>query len=120
MANEISSSFNLSVTKNGATFSASSNKSNDQAGSITVSTVQNIGTAAELLALGDISGVPAMLLVRNLDTANYVELALDSGMTQKFAKLLFGQFALLPPSVAAIYARANTAAVNCQILAIEA
>lgn len=120
MSSEISVSASVSASKNGASFTARGDSTLDQAGNQTVHNVQNIGTAAELIALGDISGVPSTLYVQNLDTTNFVELALDSGMTNKFAKILPGKFVLLSPAVAAIYAKANTAAVNIQVLATEA
>lgn len=120
MANEISSSVALSVSKNSASFSARADKTFDQSGNVAIQNVQNVGTAAEALSLGDISGVPAMILIQNLDTANYVDVALDSGMTQIFAKIGAGKHALWPPNAAAVYVRANTAAVRILVLACEA
>ncbi len=120
MASEISTSASVSVAKNGASFAARASATLTQTGNVTIQNVQIIGTSAELLAMGDITGVPSALLVQNLDPTNYVEIALDSGMTQKFAKLLAGEFLLIRPSTASNYAKANTAACNCLVLAVEA
>lgn len=120
MASEISVDGSVSVTKNGASFSARAQKVLDQTGNQTVHNVQNIGTSAELIALGDIAGTPSTLFVQNLDTTNYVELSLNSGMTQRFATLRAGEFLLLRPSSASIYAAANTSAVNILVLSTEA
>jgi hypothetical protein len=119
MANEITSSTSLTVTKNGATFNASANKTFTQTGNVALNAVQNIGTAAELVSLGDITGVPGAMLVKNLDTTNFIEISLDSGGTQIFAKLTAGKGMLWFPSVAAVYAKSDTAACRLQVLAIE-
>lgn len=121
MANELNTNITFSVNKNNILISGVLNKSNDMSGTELISNVQTIGeSAGEALQLGDITGVPGGLFVRNLDETNYVELALDSNMTQKFAKLLPGQGLVLPPAVAAIYAKANTAACPCHVVACEA
>ena len=119
MANEISIGASLSINKNSTPFTARADKTFDQTGNVTVQLIQNIGTSAEILAYGDLSGVPGAILVKNMDATNYVELSLDSGGTQIFAKLAAGRGMVWIPSVAAVYAKANTAACRLLILACE-
>jgi hypothetical protein len=120
MALEITASASLQATKNGASTNRSATTSLTMAGDDMIQTTQVIGTSAEALAFGEIAGVPAYVWLRNTDAANYVELATDSGMSNKFAKLLAGEVMLFPPSSATIYALANTAAVRLEIVAEEA
>lgn len=120
MANEIQVSATLTATKNSFTISGSSTGYHDMAGNNLIEATQTIGTSYEALALGDISGAPGYLYVKNMDATNYVELALDTGMTEKFIKLLPGQAAVFPPAVGTIYAKANTAPCLCAVAACEA
>lgn len=121
MANEITFAASLSISKSGATATGNITDQEDLAGVGKLATTQNIGTAAETLTFpSDLTteGI-TYLWIRNLDATNYVELALDSGMAQVFAKIPAGKVALFPPATGnpTIYARANTAAVNVQIVA---
>jgi hypothetical protein len=119
MANEIMISAGFQASKSGATISASESGSFDMTGDDMVQGTQLIGTAAEVLNLGEVSGDVALLFAKNLDATNFVEIALDSGMTQKFIKLRPGRFALLPPATATLYAKADTASCRLQIAAVE-
>lgn len=119
MANEIAVSFALSASKGGATISLAKSKSLDMVGTDMGQMTQQIGTSAEVIAFGDIAMPTAYLAITNLDATNFVELALDSGMVNKFAKLLPGAFCLFPPCTSAIYAKADTAAVTVQVGAME-
>jgi len=123
MANEITASAQLSASKNGVTLNNSVSltvqASKDMAGDQMTQNVQIIGTSAEALDVGDVSTI-GYVLIKNLDSTNFVELALDSGVsTQKFAKLRAGDFAVFPASTATIYAKADTSPCNCLVMAIE-
>ena len=107
------------VAKNSNIFSANGSRTDTSYGAV-VSKIQIIGTSAELLNLGDISGIPTLLLVKHNDTANFVELALDAAMTKKIAKIYPTRFAVFAPTAAAIYARANTDAVKVLVFAVGA
>lgn len=116
MSNEIQASGTLIASKGGATINAVKTHTHTLTGNQMLQAVQAIGTSAELVAFpSDLTaeGIGYYQIV-NLDTTNYVELALDSGMTNKFAKLLAGGVALVPAHADSpgIYARANTAACN--------
>lgn len=119
MANEITSRAALFIAKNGVQAANDFTVSGDLAGSAFFTNVQNIGTAAEALDFNDLA-TANMALFKNLDAVNYVELALDAPVAAPFAKLKPGQVALLPLKTLAIYAKANGAAVNLLVQAVEA
>lgn len=92
--------------------------------------MQNIGTSAEPLLLGDVNTGPNAtealfyLFVKNLGPTNYVEIATDAGYTKVFAKLRVNEFCLVPISqtynqAAVASAKANTAAVDVLVVAIS-
>lgn len=120
MANEITASASLVAAKGGVQVSFTATKQNDMAGSDMLQNTQDIGTTAETVGFGAITGAPAMVLIQNLDPTNFIELGLSSGMTDKFAKLLPGQVILFPPSTATIYAKADTAECKVLVEAVEA
>lgn len=122
MANEISVRGYLTGTKNGVTVTGDTTKSITLAGSQLASGVQNIGTTTEQLSFpADLTteGI-GYLYVKNLDATNYVEIGLNTPVTQIMIKLLAGQVAVFPPYSGnpTIYAKANTAAINLQWVAV--
>ena len=119
MANEIYVSVSAQASKGGAAVNNSGSQTATMSGDQMVTSVQSVGTSAEALVFGDVTTIGYVLL-KNLDATNFVEIALDSGVsTQKFAKLLAGGVALFPASTATIYAKADTGAVNLLVQAIE-
>ncbi len=121
MANEISISASLTCTKSSVTVaSGGQSKSVDLAGDQMLANVQIVGTSAEAIQMADVT-VGGYMFIRNMDATNFVQLALDSAVaTQIFAKLKPGEFALFrPPTGATIYAKADTANCNCQVVAVE-
>ena len=119
MANEITASVSLSVSKSGASVSGSGSASADMANDEMVALVQQVTTSAASLTKGDIS-VIGWLYARNMDATNYVELGLDSGMTQVFAKLQPGKACLIPMALSNVYAKANTATCRVNVVMSEA
>lgn len=94
-----------------------------------IANVQNIGTTAESLALGDVNTGPTSseglfyLFVKNLGPTNYLELSTDN-FTKIFAKLRVNEFCLVPVSqtfnnAAVAFAKANTAAVDALVVAVS-
>lgn len=82
--------------------------------------VQSIGTTTEAIAFpADFSGAPSWLMIYNMDSTNFVTIGLDNAnpITQIFAKLLPGQFLLMPAATATLYADADTAACLIQVIA---
>ena len=118
MANEITCSASLAAAKSGAAISNSGSKQITMTANPMQSVVQNIGTTTEALVFGDIVAVK-YLFIKNLDATNYIEVGLNTPVTQIFAKLLAGEFALLPVGTSVIYAKANTAACNLLVAATD-
>jgi hypothetical protein len=108
-------------TTAGGSSSASSSNSVTQSGSTYSGNTQVIGTATEVLVIAADSVMPGYLFLKNLDATNFVEFDLNtpvSGGTTAFCKLKAGEFAFIPTSRITIYAKADTANVNVQILAV--
>lgn len=118
MANEISASASLSAGKNGVALSNSFSRSADMSGDEMIANIQNVGTTAEAVVLGDISTI-GFLLIKNLDDTNFVEIDAANTFDKFPQKLLAGDFVLLKPQTTTIYAKANTAACNLLVQAIE-
>lgn len=90
----------------------------DQVGSENIGATQAIATSSTAIALGNVTTVGYVLVI-NTDAANYVEI--DSASTfDKFPqKILAGKGVLLAPQTVTIYGKANTAAVNIRVVAVE-
>lgn len=117
MAQEISISISLGVTKGNLRDSIALSGRFDLAASAPVkaSGIAIIGTGShEAIPLGDL-GTPGFVLLRNLDDTNYVEVGKDStGSFVPFLKLKAGEPAIFRLSSAAPYAKANTGNVRLQ------
>ena len=122
MANEITYAVSLAVSKGGASISSGTLSDTINMTGVDMGTVtQAIGTLNEALDLpADVAGA-VHLVVKNLDAANYVEIFSDSGNANLLSKLLAGEACSLRavPSTTALYARANTAAVQIQFWICE-
>jgi hypothetical protein len=122
MANEISVRGYLTGTKNGVTVTGDTTKSITLAGSQLASGVQEIGTATEQLSFpGDLTteGI-GYLYLKNLDATNFIEVGLNTPLTQILVKLTAGQVAVFPPYSGnpTIYCKADTAACDLQWVAV--
>jgi hypothetical protein len=120
MANEIFTSLELTARKNGATISARVSGDQDMAGDDLLQLTQVIGTTAEAVSFGEITGAPAQVMIQNLDATNFVEIGGDSGLTVFKLKILAGKAVLISPSSGTMYAKADTAAVRILVVAVEA
>lgn len=120
MANELFTAVKITARKGGANLVVDSSVSQDMTGSEIVQTTQSIGTSAETVSLGEISGAPKQVLIKNLDVTNFVEIGGDSGLTVFKLKILPGCSNLISPSSATIYAKADTAAVRILVAAASA
>jgi hypothetical protein len=121
MANEITLSGTLSLVKNGVTIAASITKLISQSGTNNNTVTQNIGTSSEAIVLTDISAVGYMMFI-NLDSTNYVAIGTANPAVAADAPihLLPGECALVPTRQETWYAIADTAAVDLQVIALEA
>lgn len=84
--------------------------------------VQTIGTGAhEALGVGADIGTAGYAFFQNLDATNFVQIGIDDGGTfEPFAKLTAGQIAIVPLNTKAVYAQADTAAVELEWIILEA
>lgn len=122
MANEISITAKLSVSKGGTTVTnATSTDSIDMTGTNMLTLVQNIGTSYEALTLTDIDTASKyFVMLRNKDATNYVEVSFDAGSTYSL-RMDAGELCGPLPIVAGeqIGCRANTAACEVEIICCE-
>jgi hypothetical protein len=122
MANELTAVASLTGSKNGITVTGTCTKTYSLSGDQLWANVQDIGIGGEQISFpADLTteGI-TYIWVKNLDPANYVDIALDGSYTQIFAKLTFGQTMVFPPYTGnpTYYARANTAQVSIQLVAV--
>jgi len=118
MANELKLNVSLEYAQDG--ISVISNPSRvqiDTVGGRATKLVQTIGTVEETLILGDVAAV-RMLLIRNLDATNFIELGVATGVYG--VRVRAGNFALYNPNGTTVFARANTASVKVEFTAIDA
>lgn len=120
MANELTTSLRLTAVKSGAKIDFTSSYRSDMAGGDMVQNTQLIGTSAELVPFGEITGVPQAVLIANLDATNFVEIGGDSGLTVFKLKIRPEEAIYLSLSSATLYAKADTADVSIMVLAVEA
>lgn len=121
MANEISISAQLTLNKSGITLIGQvGSLSITQAGAQNISNTQAIGTTTEQLSLVDVA-TPGYLFVKNLDATNFVLVSLVTPAVSgtSFSKLLPGEAFLLPTRQTVIYAIADTASCNLQVMALD-
>jgi hypothetical protein len=122
MANEISITAKLSVSKGGTTVTnVTSTDSIDMTGTSMLTVVQSIGTSYEALTLTDIdTAARYFVLLRNKDATNYVEVSFDAGTTYSL-RMDAGELCGPLPLVAGeqIGCRANTAACDVEVICCE-
>lgn len=122
MANEISITAKLSVSKGGTTVTnATSTDSIDMSGTNMLTVVQSIGTSYEALVLTDIdTAARYFVMLRNKDATNYVEVSFDAGSTFSL-RMNAGELCGPLPLVAGeqIGCRANTAACDVEVICCE-
>lgn len=122
MANEITMTSGLSVQKGNLNFQVPLNSvSVDLTGTRVIRNVQAVGTAYEAIVTGDLA-TAGVAYFRNLDTVNYVELGVEvSAAFYPLVRLNAGETAgPFRLSQLAFHARANTAAVNVDVMICEA
>lgn len=121
MANELTISLVLNFAKGNVSIRKQLSDTITVAGTRGTDSSQTIATSSTAITLGSVTGVPGMIIIQNLDATNYVDLSMDSGFAADnvFAKLLAGQFCIFPAKLAAMYAKANTAACDIMVTAIE-
>ncbi len=117
MANEITLNLKMQVSKgfieyiqNPGALSVTMSGTNATGG------IQNIGTTAETITMGDVSS-QGYAYFRNIGTTNYVDIGTGTGGSfVAFARLKAGEACIVRLATAAPTARANTAAVDLQYM----
>lgn len=122
MANTISIQATLTVQGDTLAVQCSGSKPDiaQASGKLATGKVQNIGTGANGVALDFGFSSVGYVFVKNLGPTNYVELGLaGTTFAQSFAKLRVNEFCLVPVTQDAMFAKANTAAVDLLICAAQ-
>jgi hypothetical protein len=118
--NEIQFSGSLQASKNGASVSKTGNCTLNMAGTQMAQGTFTVPTAWTLLVFGNLAGIAAKVIIRNLDVTNYVQLAEDNAGAHIQDQLEpNGDFVIRSP-YAAIYAKAHTAACLIEYAAMDA
>jgi hypothetical protein len=120
--NSITETIALKVS--GTAFSASMTGSTvtPQNGANFTEETQTIATSATALAIGTQIVTLGYLMIKNTDATNYVDIATDDAMAHLIATIKPGKCAYIPSpgGTTALWAKANTAAVQIVFLAVEA
>jgi hypothetical protein len=119
VANELSISSTFSFSKSGVNIApAPRSFTVTIAGTRANHDVQTVGTTTEPLSFVDT--VPGYVYLRNTDTTNFVEVGLDTPLTQIFAKLYPGDMAIFPcKSGVVLYVKANSAPVDLEVATVD-
>ncbi len=124
MANKITISVSLALAGSQVSArlagSVTANQVGTNYGEETQTITQSAGIALDIPA-SITEGNLGYLVVKNLDAANPIAIATDSGMTHKIATIAAGQAVLiLPPAgTVALWGKATTADVKVAFLAVE-
>lgn len=89
-----------------------------QSGAQNIANIQEVGTSAEAIVLGDVAP-PFWLYLENLGPTNYVEVDSANTFDNFSQKIPAGKGILLLPQTATIYAKANTAGISLKVTAVE-
>ena len=117
MANEITMSVVIQLAKGALAFERSlAQIVATMTGNAMMHAVVSVGTMKETLGLGDIV-TPGMVLLLNLDAANYIEVGTDADAP--FIKLKAGEFALFRAGGATLSAKSHTAACLLEYAVLE-
>lgn len=114
MANEINANLNLTINDSGNSVSGGANFQANYSGAY-IGVEVTIPTTATLLDLGGVTS-PVAVLIKNLDSTNFVQVDIVSAMTSWPQKLHPGQCVALLPESGTIYCKADTA--SCKILVV--
>jgi len=118
MASELTVSAALAFKKGGVAPAISkTNITFNVTGTKFVQGIQQIGTSAEALDIGDITTV-GWALIENLDSTNFVTVR-DGAAGADVVKLKAGEFFVGRLATSTPFLIANTAAVNVQYLVVE-
>ena len=126
MANEITMTVGLAASKNGALVNPGTmTKSLTMSGTdMLQGTTPSLAATATAFTWGGITGIPAAVMIKNLDATNYAEIAgaVDGtpALTGFKIKIGPGVTILVQLSSATLYHQSNTADVSLLVAAVEA
>jgi len=115
MANELRIEAQLEYSKSGVKQNKHDSAYVDVSGDSFTHVVQEVDTSNELIVIGSDVATWGYVYLKNLDSTYYIEVGLTSSYS---IKLKAGEVAMFR-AAAALYARANTAAVDLEIIVIE-
>ena len=119
MANEKTTSVSFVVSKNNLTAQDSVSLSETLAGSKYYAKPLTVTTSWTAIPL-DVLGSFDLLLIKNTDATNYVQIATANTGSQIFAKLTPGRASFICPDPSAtLYWKANSASCICNVTAVE-
>jgi len=119
MANEKQSSVNFSVTKNGLRVSDTLSLNETLAGTDYYAKAWTVTTSWVAIPLDALASFD-LIMVKNTDATNYVQIATANDSSHIFAKLTAGRAMFIPADPSAtLYWRANTASCVCNVTATE-
>ena len=117
MANELTVSCSVRFSKSGREADkAYGGIQIDVTGTRVVSNMQTVGTSEEALVVGDV-GTAGFMIVKNLDSTNYVTLRAASAAAD-LVKLKAGEVAMFRLASNTPYALANTAPVDIEYVLV--
>jgi len=117
MANELTVGARISFSKSGGEVKRAESKSVTVTGDSFTHEIQSIGTTEEDIVYCADIGTPGYVLVKNLDTTNYVEMGITTGVYT--IKLLAEEFALYRHNSTAWKAKATGGACLVEFVMIE-
>lgn len=120
MANEISLSATLSLSKSGISLSGQSNLSITQSGNNNIGAVQSIPTSSTTIAISGIT-TPGYVAFKNMSASNFISVGTITPCVAGTAQitLLPGEIAVIPTRLSAWYALADTATVDLLVVFLE-
>ena len=118
MANEISASISLSVSKGGAKLNRAESISIDMTGDSYISGVQSITTSGAVLVEADALGTAGYCYIKNIDATNFVTVGNAAANTNHVIKLKAGESCLFRAQQP-VYVDADTATCLVEYVIIE-
>lgn len=103
---------------NDVSITADATQDVDMTGDPMLSNVQTVGTSTEAINFNDVSSA-SYVYMKNLDDTNFVDVGLDTPVTQIFARLFPGQFMIFPVKTMTMYAKADTAPVSLHVVTAQ-
>jgi hypothetical protein len=126
MSAEINAIISLAASKGGFSVSQSIAKTSDMSGDAMMTAVQTIGTDAEAVSVGDITGQAKIMIANMEGTALHavgtgvISVALDAEVSAKIFSILNpGEALYIPAATVTLYVKSTAAATQMAVVAVE-